>query len=488
MFNRGGDLSDAVLRAVQSSAPSSSSSAQPSGRSDSEVIARAKAKEKELLELYEKSKLRSDFSMAVPTVDAEVKRMLRELGEPICVFGEDPFDRRQRLKLLVMKGAKIEQKKIESKNPVESKTKPSIFYTHGSTQLLEARKRIAEISLESAKLRLKSSAGTRIIDDASSWWSSPSIFSYSQIGDSRPLSAIALSPWEPKLAVAGWSGNVQIFSSHSLQQLHSLRGHTDRCATVAWSPVHEENRGVDLASAGTDMKVHLWSLKEAGEIAGPAAVLEGHELRINRVAFHPRSENLLLSTSDDETWRLWDIERQEELLLQEGHVSAVFAVACHPDGSLAATSDTSGVIRVWDLRTGRSIIGFEGHMEQVVSLDFSPNGVTLASSSGDNSVRVWDLRKKHLLTMLTGHEKLVSTVKFDRTNGSLLLSSSYDCVARVWSTVNDFRTLKNLPVHESRIMAADMSADGRVVVTACYDRTFKLWTQERVVKPEMKLE
>jgi U4/U6 small nuclear ribonucleoprotein PRP4 len=36
----------------------------------------------------------------VSTDDAEVKKNLRDLGEPICLFGEGPADRRNRLREL----------------------------------------------------------------------------------------------------------------------------------------------------------------------------------------------------------------------------------------------------------------------------------------------------------------------------------------------------------------------------------------------------
>lgn len=37
----------------------------------------------------------------MPTADADIKAKLRELGEPICLFGEGPADRRERLRLLI---------------------------------------------------------------------------------------------------------------------------------------------------------------------------------------------------------------------------------------------------------------------------------------------------------------------------------------------------------------------------------------------------
>lgn len=45
----------------------------------------------------------------------------------------------------------------------------------------------------------------------------------------------------------------------------------------------------------------------------------------------------LCSYSYDHSWRLWDLEAQEEILHQEGHSKGVYDIAFHTDGSLAGT-------------------------------------------------------------------------------------------------------------------------------------------------------
>jgi len=52
-----------------------------------------------LLEEFEKRKLKRQIN--VSTDDEEVKRNLRQLGEPICIFGEGPAERRIRLRELL---------------------------------------------------------------------------------------------------------------------------------------------------------------------------------------------------------------------------------------------------------------------------------------------------------------------------------------------------------------------------------------------------
>ena len=52
-----------------------------------------------LLEEFERRKRARQIN--VSTDDEEVKRNLRQLGEPICLFGEGPADRRSRLRDLL---------------------------------------------------------------------------------------------------------------------------------------------------------------------------------------------------------------------------------------------------------------------------------------------------------------------------------------------------------------------------------------------------
>ena len=60
----------------------------------------SREKQASLEELERKKRARL---MNVSTDDEEVKKDLRTVGEPICLFGEGPADRRQRLKDILSK-------------------------------------------------------------------------------------------------------------------------------------------------------------------------------------------------------------------------------------------------------------------------------------------------------------------------------------------------------------------------------------------------
>lgn len=68
----------------------------------------------------------------------------------------------------------------------------------------------------------------------------------------------------------------------------------------------------------------------------PKADVPGHNHRVSRIAYHP-SGRFLGTCCYDSSWRLWDLEQEEEVLHQEGHSKAVHCMSFQVDGSLAVT-------------------------------------------------------------------------------------------------------------------------------------------------------
>jgi len=409
-----------------------------------------------------------------------VKERLRDFAQPICLFGEGPYERRDRLRNL-MSGEKTNRGQTEL---VEHETQ-ELFFTEGSQTLKDWRLRIANYSLKKAKARLKVEGQLRADYDEDahsrqlSWFQDTISTECSQVGDIRPLTQGRFSPDGSQFCTSSWTGLIKLWDGSNGKHIRTFKGHVERCHGVSFrpQPTQTPHRGCSLGSAGSDGKILLWGLEDGD---APLAVLSGHEDRVNRVAFHPQG-SLLASTSHDNTWRLWDVETQAEILLQEGHAKATYGVSFHPDGSLLATSDLAGVCRVWDLRSGRTVIPLVGHHKQVLTLDFHPFGHSIATASEDNSCRLWDMRKRKCVTNILAHHKLISEVKFEPSQGNLLMTASYDNTVKIWST-ETYECVKALVGHEARVMGADITGmsigtkEQYRVGTASYDRTFKLWT------------
>lgn len=415
----------------------------------------------------------------VPTADTQVREHLILIGQPITLFGEGPYERRERLKALLSDPAHNHRALLEQglaeQAPQARSTAPDDseeFFVPGSDDLVAARRWLTDYSLARAGVRMRGERQLRSdpVDRVKQF----RLAMYerfrglknvsSQVGCDRPLSHGAFSPNGALYATAGFSGSCKVWSTATAEPVHSFRGHTSRTYCVRFHPGSEL-----LASSAEDGLVALWRVGQAE----PLALLQGHTAKVPRVAFHP-SGQYLGSASFDQSWRLWDVERQQELQLQEGHSRPVYCIDFHRDGALVGTGGLDAIGRVWDLRVGKAIWTLQGeHVRGLLALKFAPSGYEVATGSEDCTVRLWDLRTLRPVYGLPAHTSTVSDLAFT-PDGCGVVTASFDGTAKVWGRYG-WKPLATLEGHGSKVMAVDVAPSGQIA-TASYDRTFKFWS------------
>lgn len=475
------------------------------------------APEKASAILSQFSRRRRAAAIAVPTDDGRVKARLRELGEPITLFGEGPGDRRERLREILTEQAeqgsrgdgegdiRMHDSGQEDGGQAEQEEE---FYTEGMQELLQARKAIARYSLPRARDRIASQKvessiplrthikHRKVIKERLQGFD---LFG-TQIAGDRPVSISRFSPNGEIIAAGNWGGGIKLLDVPNLDEKRVLRGHTDRVGGISWYPgatlpgttVSED--AVNLASSGGEGNVHLWSLTEDT----PISTLSGHTARVCRIEFHP-SGQYLASASYDTTWRLWDINTTTELLLQEGHSREVYALSFNTDGSLLASAGLDSIGRIWDLRTGRTVMILDGHIREIYALDWGVDGHRLLSGSGDGWVKCWDVRMVRGVGGVGAHRGVVSDLRWfkgtdnptngvmsekdekgevrPKKSGTFFASSGFDKNVNIFSA-DDWALAKTLSGHSGNVLSVDVSADGKWIASSGHDRTVKLWGRE----------
>lgn len=405
-----------------------------------------------------------------------------------------------------------------------------IFYSPATEAMIESRKYLCDYSFGRGQARLAKTKMTRESVEAQAKEDAYAGSLYltmqdmclntSQLADTRPLTTVSLcpsfsapldgkvDPLQPScdmVASGSVSNSIGIWNARTLNALGTLRGHEERVTSLAWCPLiggvsgahslsSNSHTGTNLlASSSADGKCKLWSCSAASDspdensmdVDQAAATGElslfssktvgqfnGHVGPLSDCRFHP-SGRFIGTAGHDYTWRLWDVETESELLLQDGHIKDCSAIDFHPDGSLVLTGDVAGVALLWDLRCGQMIQAFQGHVKKITCARFNSNGLQVATGSVDNMVRVWDLRKRKCGYCLPAHSNAISSLKYS-ASGELMVTCSLDSTVKVWRT-RDHQLLKTLTAHSGKVMSCDISSDERHIVSAGYDRSIKLW-------------
>ncbi|MEM8639829.1 MAG: hypothetical protein AAGG51_13585 [Cyanobacteria bacterium P01_G01_bin.54] len=73
----------------------------------------------------------------------------------------------------------------------------------------------------------------------------------------------------------------------------------------------------------------------------------------------------------------------------QGHQDRVKSVIFSPDGNYIVSSSDDKTLRLWDLDGNPVGEPFLGHHDAVRSTVFSPDGESIASGSDDKTLRLW---------------------------------------------------------------------------------------------------
>ena len=135
-----------------------------------------------------------------------------------------------------------------------------------------------------------------------------------------------------------------------------MGGHKQDVLDVAWNPFDDNI----IASSSEDATVKIWNIPDKGLgkeiLTEPELSLEGiHQRKVHQILWHPVAANILLSASFDPQIVIWNLETGEPLQEIDCHPDLIFSISWNSNGSLIATTCKDKKIRTIDVRKGKVV-------------------------------------------------------------------------------------------------------------------------------------
>jgi hypothetical protein len=283
------------------------------------------------------------------------------------------------------------------------------------------------------------------------------------------LWALALSPMlrlplpgvlTSVIAVAAAGGVLLRFTLADTGLVHRFEGHTRTVRALAFTP-----DGTKVISGSDDETVRLWEVESGEEVKK----LRGFQKPVLQVLGRPGNKEVMAGCSAG-TLRRWHLNDN----LPAEPIASADAATClafSADGHWALWGSAEGRVSWHDLQTMKAPVTIEIHGGRVHAVALSRTGRRAASAGADGKVCVWE-SLTNPPRVLKGHgEARALAFSFDER---FLVTGGEDGMVRVWNVETGEET-QRMQGHRGAVTCVAFASDGLRVLSGGRDRTVRLW-------------
>lgn len=199
---------------------------------------------------------------------------------------------------------------------------------------------------------------------------------------------------------------------------------------------------------------------------------QGHQLTGEPIIHihYSRDGRYLLSVATDGLAKLWTPDGKFIRELAGQPVAMVFNGAFSSDSSQIVTASYDGVIRIWSLQ-GQVLRELRGHTSGVTDVQFLSKEQGIVSSSDDGTVRYWSKAGNNWFTLT--RPGVSRNMNISPQGNLLAITQDIGTITLLSSTGDIIRTIDT---KQGRLNSVSFSADGKLLVTAGFDGTARVFT------------
>jgi peroxin-7 len=192
------------------------------------------------------------------------------------------------------------------------------------------------------------------------------------------------------------------------------------------------------------------------------------------------SNNLLLSTSLDNTSKLIDLNNNKIVLNIQNYSKKGFTSNSidYKTPNIISLSTNDGTVLLFDIKNCVKPIKCLISNNPILSMDFNPFNATFAVGESNGIINIYDLRndKNIPISTLTGHQLAVKEIKFSPFQQNLLCSCGFDMNINLWD-VQYSLPIKCYKHHTEFVTGIDFSNYNQNIISSIsFDKTLDIFS------------
>lgn len=204
----------------------------------------------------------------------------------------------------------------------------------------------------------------------------------------------------------------------------------------------------------------------------PKRGITGHTDAITCVSF-VESSNSLLSSSWDQTTRLWNRKNIDESLILK-HSSEVKALTFSSKLGRGASGSRDGMVKIFSRRSLKTLRNLQAHRSDIAGLEILSEEQKIVTASYDGICRLWDLSSYEAEKTLVKQKERIRSMATTPDESSVFLGYQSGMITK--TDLSNVKGKTELSGHTDIVSSLSVDPTAEYIASASWDRTIRIWS------------